>query len=540
MRRDLNRLANETFDLLVIGGGIMGAAIARDASLRGLSVALVERNDFAHATSAHNSKLIHGGLRYLRNFELGLVRESLRERQIWLRIAPHLVHPLPFLLPVTDAGIGARTMLGSGLALYDLLSLDSRASDDPHQRLFAHAWLEADVAQALEPCLEHMPLDGAFRYFDAQMVAPERLALECVIDSAEFGAVPANHLEAETLVLRGGRVEAARVRDSETGNLFDVRAQTTVAALGPWSDLFLERALARPMRGFVRSKGIHLLVPPLTRSHALTIAAGRGHFFVLPADENTLLGTTDTPFDGDPDSLSVSQSEVEDFLRLVNAHLPTARLDISQVRHCYGGLRVLAGNGAGSTYDATRRAELINLEREPGARGLLAVIGGKWTTSRRVAEKAVDAILGKLARPARPCTTALRRLPGGAVDRISAFLQESSVRASAFPNSDHVARLYGSRLPQLLGIAAEDPALMRPLSPRGDVAAQIVLAVREEMALTLEDVVMRRTTMGQEGDPGTDALARAAAIMTRECGWSDARRRAEIDSVAALFRGFSS
>ncbi|HEY6579145.1 MAG TPA: FAD-dependent oxidoreductase, partial [Rhizomicrobium sp.] len=169
MRRDLSRLADEVFDLLVVGGGITGAAIARDASLRGLSVALIERNDFAHATSAHNSKLIHGGLRYLRNFEFGLVRESLRERAAWLRIAPHLVRPLPFLLPLLDARMAARATMSAGLALYDLLSIDRGRLDDPDQRLPGHLWLGRNAARTLEPCLESLPLAGAFRYFDAQI-----------------------------------------------------------------------------------------------------------------------------------------------------------------------------------------------------------------------------------------------------------------------------------------------------------------------------------------------------------------------------------
>src|ERR1700722_18916117 len=184
MRRDLNRLANEAFDLLVIGGGITGAAIARDASLRGLSVALIEKNDFSHATSAHNSKLIHGGLRYLRNFELSLVRESLKERRIWQRTAPHLVSPLPFLVPVYGDGLQARATLAAGLILYDLLSFDRGWLDEPAQRLPGHRWLEACTALAREPGLDGPGLQGAFVYSDAQMYAPERLAFECVLDAA--------------------------------------------------------------------------------------------------------------------------------------------------------------------------------------------------------------------------------------------------------------------------------------------------------------------------------------------------------------------
>src|SRR5437868_1264043 len=228
MRRALNRLADEEFDLLIIGGGITGACVARDAALRGFSVALIEKDDFANATSAHNSKLIHGGLRYLRNFELGLVRESLRERRIWLDAAPHLVRPLPFLLPVTEPG--TRMAYAAGLALYDWLSRSSRKSDEPDHRLPAHEWLDAHSAEALEPCLAELPLRGAFRYFDAQVVSPERLALACVLDAAENSAVPANYVEAEALLFRGDDIAGARVRDRLGGSVLDIGARLTVTA----------------------------------------------------------------------------------------------------------------------------------------------------------------------------------------------------------------------------------------------------------------------------------------------------------------------
>ncbi|HEY3777567.1 MAG TPA: glycerol-3-phosphate dehydrogenase/oxidase [Rhizomicrobium sp.] len=540
MRRDLDRLANETFDLLVIGGGIAGAAIARDAALRGLSVALLERNDFAHATSAHNSKLIHGGLRYLRNFELGLVRESLRERRTWLRIAPHLVQPLPFLLPVSRSRPLARTALGAGLALYDVLALDRTQPNDPDRRLPHHTWFDAQQAAACEPCLESLPLSGAFRYFDAQMYSPERLALECVLDAARNGAAVANHLNAGSLLLRQGRVAGAQVRDALSGADFDVRARLTIVAVGPWSDEFLAMALGRSPHRLRRSKGIHLLVPPLTRRHALTIATENGHFFVMPWRNGSLLGTTDTPYEGATDALDINEAEIEDFLCLVNAHLPTARLTRGSVRQSYAGLRPLIDNHSGNTYGASRRAELIDYQRRDGVDALFSVIGGKWTTARHLAQKTVDTALQKLGLGRRASASAMHSLPGGDMGSISAFLNEARALGVVTPNVDHIARLYGSRLPRLFVILRERPDLAAALSASGDIGAQIVLAVREEMAMTLEDAVMRRTGIGQEGHPGMTVLETCAAIMAGECGWSDARRRAEIESVAAGFRGAGS
>lgn len=534
MRRDLNRLANEIFDLLVIGGGIAGAAIARDAALRGLSVALVERNDFAHATSAHNSKLIHGGLRYLRNFEIGLVRRSLRERRTWLSIAPHLVRPLPFLLPVSRAKPIARQTLGAGLTLYDLLAVGAEPTNG--ERLPMHTWLDAREAAACEPCLESPPLAGAYCYFDAQMYSPERLALECVLDAATNGAAVANHLEAASLLLRSGRVEGAVLRDRGTGTAFDLQARLTIVAVGPWSDEFLSAALGARSHALRRSKGIHVLVAPITREHALTVATERGHFFVIPWRSSTLLGTTDTPYHGATDALGVREEEIEDFLRLVNAHLPVARLARASVRHAYAGLRPLVTDGSADTYRASRRAELIDHGKRDKVGGLVSVVGGKWTTARHLAEIAVDAAVQRLGKGRRASTTATSRLPGGGSATLSSSLNEARALGVTAASLDHVVRLYGSRLPRLLEILRERQHLAAALSASGDIGVQIVLAVREEMALTLEDAVMRRSGIGQEGNPGGDALERSATIMAGECGWSDARRRAEIDAVAAMFR----
>jgi glycerol-3-phosphate dehydrogenase len=527
MRRQLERLANEEFDIHVIGGGATGACIARDATLRGLSVALTEKNDFAHATSAHNSKLVHGGLRYLRNFELGLVRESLRERRIWQRIAPHLVRPLPFLVPVTGGG---RATLAAGLTLYDLLSFDRGWLDDPEQRLPGHRWFGRDPALSREPALDGPGFAGAFLYYDAQMYAPERLALECLLDAAKHGAAIANHVEAEGLSLSNGKVEGADLRCTHTGTRLAVRAKLTIVATGPWADLFLRRALGHDSHKLMRSKGIHLIVPAITRHDALTVATPHGHFFVLPWRGFSLLGTTDTAFNGSPDSVGVSEADIAGFLAFVNAHLPEAHLKREDVRHFYAGLRPLVDDGSHDTYGASRRAELIDHEKTDKVGGLLSAIGGKWTTSRDLAEQVVDRALGKLGLPKRAATTAIQPLPGGRIGRLADF------RTRYAPGEEHLARLYGARLDTMMALAKDRPELATPLSPSGDIGAQVLFAVREEMALTLEDVVMRRTGIGQLGMPEPEKLARVVSLMANELGWDKTRVDAEVASLAPSFR----
>ncbi|MEI9887980.1 MAG: glycerol-3-phosphate dehydrogenase/oxidase [Rhizomicrobium sp.] len=536
MRRALSRLADETFDLLIVGGGVTGACVARDAAMRGLKVALVEKNDFAGATSAHNSKLVHGGLRYLRNFELGLVRESLKERRIWQRIAPHLVHPLPFLVPLQGGGFKARATLAAGLTLYDLLSFDKSWLDDPDQKLPNHSWLSATQAVAAEPVLAGQGLEGAFKYYDAQMYAPERLALECLIEADGDGAAIANHAEAETLLNRGGRIEGCAVRDTLGGARFDVRAKLTLIAAGPWADIFLERALARPTsHKLLRSKGIHVLVPAMTRGNALTIAAGGGHFFVLPWHGHTLLGTTDTEFTHSPDGVNVSEGDIAAFLALVNKYLPAAALTRGKVEHFYAGLRPLVDDGSGDTYGASRRAELVDHGESDGLDGLLSAIGGKWTTSRDLAQGVVDAIVEKLSARAAECETDEEPTAGGDVGRFADFLRAQRKEHGDLPTLEHLAHMYGTRLGDMLAEANNRPELKAPIGAAGDIGAQVLFAVREEMAMTLADVVMRRTCIGQIGAPAPAALETAARIMAAELGWDAARQAREIASLAGAF-----
>jgi len=537
MRRVLPRLSNETFDLLVIGGGITGACIVRDAVLRGLKVALIEKNDFAGATSAYNSKLVHGGLRYLRNLEFGLVRESLRERRIWQRIAPHLVHPLPFLVPLFSAELSARATLAAGLSLYDVLSYDRAWLDDPYQRLPGHAWLNKREAVAREPILEASGFEGAFLYYDAQMYSPERLALECLIDADANGAAISNYVEAETLLLRDGRVAGCAVRDVFTQARFDIRAKETLVAAGPWADLFLERALGNPpSHRLKRSKGIHVIVPARTREFALTMTAANEHFFVLPWRGHTLLGTTDTVFAGSPDNVGVGERDIAEFFAFINWHWPAAQLRREEVEHFYAGLRPLVDDGSKDTYGASRRAAIVDHGKDDGIAGVVSVIGGKWTTSRDLAEKAVDFIVEKTGKRMANCKTATTRLPGGVIDRFQDF---ESAQKTAHPQIEgipHLARLYGAHLPQLLDLAHGRPELLRSIGPTGEIAAQIVQAVRDEMAVTLKDVVLRRTGIGQLGPPASCVLNDVSRIMAAEIGWDEARRLAEIDALMPAFR----
>ena len=535
MRRALSRLADETFDLLIVGGGITGACVARDAALRGLKVALIEKSDFAGATSAHNSKLVHGGLRYLRNLEIGLVRESLRERRIWQRIAPHLVRPLPFLLPV----YGDRRqsiMLKIGLMLYDLLSFDKRWQDDPDERLPSHRWLNKQDALEREPVIRGKNLRGAFLYYDAQMYSPERLALECLIDADAHGAALANYVEATKLRQSNGRITGCSARDTVSGRDIDIVAKATLVAAGPWADIFLDRALGKPSATrLLRSKGIHVLTRALTKDCALTMAAGDGHFFVMPWRGHSLIGTTDTSFKKSPDELAVSGTDIGDFLSFVDKFLPAAQLGPRDVENSYAGLRPLVDDGSGDTYHASRRAELVDHSKQDGAAGLFSAVGGKWTTSRALAETVVNTIADKMDFNIRMCTTAKSPLPGGRIGRWKAFTSDMLKSYPAMASREHLTHMYGAQLNDLVAQSRGSVKDFEPLGPSGDTPAQIRHAVREEMAISMPDVVMRRTSLGQFGLPSPEILDTVAAIMADELGWKDDRKAREIASIAPLF-----
>jgi glycerol-3-phosphate dehydrogenase len=269
----------------------------------------------------------------------------------------------------------------------------------------------------------------------------------------------------------------------------------------------------------------------MTHDAALTVATKHGHFFVLPWRGHTLLGTTDTAFSGDPDTLGVSESDISTFFAFINHHLPAAKLGWGSVEYFYAGLRPLVDDGSGDTYGASRRAELVDHGKDDGLDGLFSAIGGKWTTSRDLAESVVDALSAKLDVRTRACETATSLLPGGRIGRFGDFVKQQKL----MPHLSHLAQLYGARLPDMLADARNRPELLAPVAPTGDIGAQITFAMREEMALTLEDVVMRRTGIGQLGAPPRTTLDAVSRIMAIELGWSEDRRAKEIASITPWY-----
>lgn len=556
MQRDLKTMSVTAYDLVIVGGGITGAAAAWDAALRGLKVALLEKEDFAHATTAGSSKLVHGGLRYLVNGELKLVRESLRERRIWENVAPHMVHPLPFVLPTYGHGKKGGLVLSIGLAFYDLLSWDRNFVSDDDKKIPGFRSISREEALKLMPGLKREGLTGAKIYYDCQMFAPERLCLECIEGAVEYGADAANYaevtgFETEGTAARGTRITGVHVTDRLTGEAHIVRGKVIVNAAGPWADRLMGLAeKGNPSRHLIRSKGIHIITRELSGKHALAIQSDLGgHFFVLPWRDHTIIGTTDTVFEGDPDCVGVTEKDIADFLRVVNDGLPGLDLKREDVVHFYVGLRPLvdmsppAGEDGGKkdSYNASRAAEVCDHAAVDGVDGFISAIGGKWTTSRHLAEQVVDLALRKIGRTAR-CETHCTPVYGGEMGRLKSFVERAVRRHAGLPRDvvENLCRYYGSRIDDVLATANEragerDELLRRLAAGSPDLGVQVVHAVRHEMAVRLADVIFRRTGLGTLGHPGTAVVKRVAELMGRELDWDETAMAREIAETLRQF-----
>ncbi|MFN8570799.1 MAG: glycerol-3-phosphate dehydrogenase/oxidase [Gemmatimonadaceae bacterium] len=537
MRRDLATLGSAHFDVLVVGGGIVGACVARDAALRGFTTALIERNDFCSATSAASSKMIHGGVRYLAQLQFGVVRESLRERRIWLKIAPHLVRPLSFAIPFH--GLTERISRGIALQLFDLLAYDRGMLEDPDLRLPRHGWWSAAEARERIPLLDAKGLSGAICYADCQAFAPERLCLECILDAARHGACVANYVGAEQLAHDGARVTGVRARDVATDTPIDIKARCVVNATGPWAgELLRGESGDSSARHMTRSKGVHVIVRSLSDHHAVTLLGKRDHAFVIPWRGHSLLGTTDTPFRGDPDDVRPDESDIALLLGVVNRGMPDAHLTMNDVRYAYAGVRPLLGDPTGNSYTMSRRAEIVDHVVRGGPAGLVSALGGKWTTARHVAEQCTDTVARQLKAGDRSCTTHERPLPGGDVGTMRAFradaLREASGRVPS-ETVEHLIGLYGALYRDVLERGTEQPEVLLPVGEGApDIRAQVVRAVIDEQAHHAADVLLRRTGIGTLGKPTDAVITGVLEMMARELGWSAqeiARQRAQVNAL---------
>ena len=538
MRRDLRALADTRFDLLVVGAGIYGATIAWDAAQRGLSVALIDRGDFGGGTSANSAKTVHGGVRALQTGHVGELRSFVRERRALSRILPHLVHPLPFVVP-TYTGLTRHPMaMRAAFALYDLLAHDRNDLPDSSKHLPPSRLVSRDECLALNPAIAPDGVTGGIVWHDCQMYNPDRVVLSFVQSAVDAGALVANYVKATGWVRDDESVAGVQVSDCLGDATFDLRASLVVNAAGPWS-AGLSAGLpdaVRTGRSPGLSKAMNLVTRAITRDHALGGRAGSRFLFVTPWRGVSIVCTSHDPFDGQADSLRVREQDLAGFLSEVHEAFPAAALTADDVRLVHRGL--LPATDA--TGRQLLRESVVRDHRADGVSGVMSVLGVRYTTARGTAESAVDRAFSALGYTAPACRTAVTPLRGGAIPDWERFLSDATSQTEGIVDVTTRRRLalsYGSDHTDVLRPMCDDRSLATPLSDDCPVTrGEILHAVRHEMALRLSDAMLRRTEAGSAGHPGRVALEEAARIMGSEAGWAEAERAREVKDTETFYR----
>ena len=535
----LEEIAGKRFEVVVIGGGITGAGVAFDAASRGYSVALLERGDYAVGTSSRSSKMIHGGLRYLQNFDLGLVREALLERQLMVQLAPHLVYPTPFLVP-SFAEERRDRKLGMGLNMYDVMAttrvgrsrreMRSSKDEDFYWSPDRHRTIDRDEVLEMVPSLEPRDPNDAYLFYDCQ-TDDVRLVLTVLGEAERFGAVMLNGAEVTEVLTQDGRAVGVAAVEAESGERFEVEAGSVVNATGVWADrIGAEIADEEDVPRISPSRGTHVLLDRddlSTGSAACIVPAGEGrHIFALPWYGRTLIGTTDNDYEGDIDHPRPGEADVEYLLDAVNAFFGTSLSD-SDLVGAYAGVRPLLSTGdPKKSVDISRKAELYETSS-----GMLTITGGKLTTWRRMAKQTVDRLVEREGREA-PCHTA--ELPLGRE------AQPDELEAPEGVGEEAIAQLafrYGYAARNVLRLAREDPKLAAPIVPaRPDLLAEVAIAARLEQARSVADVLLRRTRLGLLAAPqlrDADAARSVAAVLGEELGWSRRQVKREAEAWPA-------
>jgi glycerol-3-phosphate dehydrogenase len=557
-------IGNYPFDLIVVGAGINGAGIARDASMRGLKVLLLDKGDISDGTTQWSTRLIHGGLRYLEYYEVHLVRESLAEREKLLHIAPHLVKPLRFVVPIYERSKRGFGMVRLGMIGYDVLSFDKSVPN--------HKMLSREQSLERYPGLNPEGLLGAATYYDGQVEYAERIAVENAISAREHGATVVTHAEVRQLLFEepanGGlpRVSGVEFEDKLNGGVYKAHSAVTVNVAGPWVDRVLsgagsfgiddapegESGEREQMIG--GTKGSHLIVDPFPGApqDALYVEAradGRP-YFIVPWNGRYLIGTTDFRYKDDLDRVSADDDEIDYLIDETNAVVPTANLTREDVLFTYSGVRPLPFKPEGSESSITRAhvvydhasgrsvagGKLTVDGAGPRAEGLISIVGGKLTTYRNLARQTVNVAYKKLGRAAPTSITDKVPLPGGAVADFAAFATDFKATSGLTDElSERLLRIYGARAPEVLEEAGDDPSLRVSLSPdpaveTGLMGCEVLYAFRQEMAETLADALLRRTMVGLGPNVALDVDEAAAKVAVEHLGWTEERAKQEVEN----------
>jgi glycerol-3-phosphate dehydrogenase len=553
MKRNISQLKNHLYDVVVVGGGITGSCVAWDAAQRGLRVALLEKEDFGCATSANSLKTIHGGLRYLQDGSLSLMRKMIRERQAFLRMAPHLVHPLTCVMPTyRDQKLSRhKLVLGIGVKLNDLISLDRNWGSDPQKVLPNGRILSRADCLTYLPGLDPDGVTGGVLWHDAQIYNSERLTLAFVRSAVAAGAEAANYTAVTGFTQQGTRITGVTAEDRLTGEQVQIGAKLVINTAGPWIDQLLDSVTPAHPPLFPPSTAMNLVTRQINEqvamglngSYTITHSNGRREnrsrvLFVSPWQGYSLIGTIHQPHDSPITTDWVTAEMISELLAEVNAAYPGANLAPTDVYHVHQGF--LPAEPDHSDPHGVKLLRSANIhDHDQELAGLISVVGVKYTTARYAAEKVVDLALKKLNRPFVPGRTHQSRVVGGKIPRFADFVAEAEAKRPSYlplPQLHHLLYNYGTEYSRIIALMDEEPAWRQPLSDDTLVSpAELVYAIQAEMAQTLADLVLRRVPLGSASPPDEGVLLACAQLMARLLDWDNEIVEEETGRVWACY-----
>jgi len=553
MKRDLNKLSSTEYDVVIVGAGIYGVNAAWDAALRGLKAALIDKGDFANATSSNSLKTMHGGIRYLQQLDFKRMRESIHERAALMKIAPHLVYPLPVVMPTYSHKLKSRPALFAALLMNDIVGFDRNKLDDPHKYIPRGHLISKKKVQEYIPGYEKYNMSGGALWYDCQCYSTERLALSYVLSAYAAGADIANYVACTRILGEENKVTGIQAKDYFTGDTFDIRAKIVVNMTGPWVDSILENSHGKLFKKrFIPSSALNIVVNrKLLDRHAAGLSGPYQYrredgsiyrayriLFFSPWRDYTIIGTNHLPYSGNPNEYRVHEEEIQDFLSAVNQAYGAANIKREEISFFHGGLLPMTGSKPDTgEVQLLRNYGIYDHLVDDKTDGLISVVGVKYTTHRDVARKTIDLVFQKLGKTSPRCLTEETPIYGGEIERFEDYLSEAIKEAGLDEKViRHLVYNYGSKYKDILEYGDKDPTLMETIDGSDEVLkGEILNSIHNEMAFKMSDVVLRRTDLGSGGNPGEKTLKAVAHIMAKQLGWDETRIQREIEETKALY-----
>jgi glycerol-3-phosphate dehydrogenase len=551
MKRTLTELEQKTFDIIIIGGGITGACLAWDAINRGLTVALIEKDDFGAATSSASSKLLHGGIRYLQQGRIDKVRESALERVHYQYIAPHLSHYVPFVVPTYTSLSKGKLLLRFGMLLYHIICLgQNRRLRDPAKKV--PGWRMLNKKQLLQyiPNLASNHTTGAVLFQESHMYSSERMTLAFINSCIRKGAVAMNYICADDFIVADQKVSGIKATDMLSGQSLTIRAECVINAAGPWIPL-LNKSISTRRIVTAFSKGAHVVTLPITNNVAIALPTrkqsqsiinrGGRHVFIIPWRGHSLIGTTYDAYDGELDEVRPTENNIEELISDINSAFGEIVLHRKDIKYSFAGIYPLIDDVINTkVYQGTGEYQIVDHKNTDNLDGLVTVFGAKYTTARLLAEKALNKIIYKFTKPLKSCQTKRLQLSCGDIDNVEQYrMLKCTEYADVLPANviDHLITYYGTEIDSIIKYVVKDKQWAQFLSTKyPNIEAQIIYAIEHEMACHLDDVLFRRTGLGTLGHPGSDVIERCANIMSDYLQWDTVRRESEIKRVLSYYQ----